>query len=53
MGLEIYPQHSDHLLQEGNAMNTRPIIWGIVKAVIVLGALALIGAMVAIFAEVK
>lgn len=34
-------------------MNTRPIIWGIVKAIIFLGAIVLIGAMIAIYIEVK
>ena len=34
-------------------MNTRPIIWRIIKGLIVLGALALIGAAIAIYLEVK
>lgn len=34
-------------------MNTKPIIWGIVKGLIILGALALIGAAIAIYIEVK
>jgi hypothetical protein len=34
-------------------MNTKPIIRGIVKAIIILGALALIGAAIAIYGGAK